>query len=325
MKTWLPAPADIRADLLAFTAVRRKPRAGGWTAERQRGFIAALAVTGSVTAAARRVNMTPEGAYILRRQPDASGFSAAWARAQASGSQRLADIAFDRATEGIAVPVFYKGEQVGERRAYNDRLLMFLMRQSGGGDTRIGVCAARPALAQAAPEPSPHGEAAQPADPLRDVAVWLDDVLDRYVAKVRAERRHRLAGEVVAADYTLRQLTHIELILDLGGRSQELIRVYTDGDDAAASPRPQRNAGPLSDLLDERRRAAWAQAGEPPRPTLYLGGELRRSFCVGPGDTQAERERAQREAIATIAAAQAKWEAAATEEGWARFTEMGEG
>lgn len=50
-----------------FTPVPRKYRYDGWTAERQRGFIAALAETGSVKAAAERINMSPEGAYFLRR------------------------------------------------------------------------------------------------------------------------------------------------------------------------------------------------------------------------------------------------------------------
>ncbi|MDB5695516.1 MAG: hypothetical protein JWN21_1059, partial [Sphingomonas bacterium] len=42
------------------------------TSERQLALIEALADTGSVTSAARQVNMTPENAYQLRRHPAAS-------------------------------------------------------------------------------------------------------------------------------------------------------------------------------------------------------------------------------------------------------------
>ena len=71
-----------RIALPDFTPVpRRRNRRDGWTPERQRGFVAALAETGSVPAAARAVGMTPEGAYQLRRQPGAETFAAAWTAA----------------------------------------------------------------------------------------------------------------------------------------------------------------------------------------------------------------------------------------------------
>lgn len=58
--------------LPAFTPVPRlRKRHDGWTPERKRLFIEALADTGSVRAAAHRVNMTPESAYLLRRHPEA--------------------------------------------------------------------------------------------------------------------------------------------------------------------------------------------------------------------------------------------------------------
>ena len=53
-----------RGTLPQFAPVPRKyNRYDGWTPERQRGFIEALADLGSVRAAAHAVNMTPEGAY----------------------------------------------------------------------------------------------------------------------------------------------------------------------------------------------------------------------------------------------------------------------
>lgn len=85
------------------------------TPDRQRAFIHALAETGSIKAAAKRINMSSEGAYALRRQPDADGFRAAWDAALDHGVQNFADIAIARAIEGVPVPIFYEGEQIGER------------------------------------------------------------------------------------------------------------------------------------------------------------------------------------------------------------------
>lgn len=121
---------DTRLELLTrFAPVpRRCNRHDGWTAERQRGFIAALADTGSVRAAAHAVNMTPEGAYQLRRHPEGREFRKAWEAALKLGVQRLEDVAMDRALNGVEVPVYSYGKLVGTRRKYNDRLLMFLLR-----------------------------------------------------------------------------------------------------------------------------------------------------------------------------------------------------
>lgn len=121
-----PAPPQ---SLPAFTPVPRKsPRHDGWTPERQRRFIEHLADLGSVRAAANAVGMTPESAYVLRRHPEAAEFRAAWQAALALGVEQLEDIAMDRALHGVEVPVYSYGKLVGTRRAYNDALLMFLLR-----------------------------------------------------------------------------------------------------------------------------------------------------------------------------------------------------
>jgi len=74
------------------------------------------------------VNMSPEGAYYLRRQPGAEEFAAAWAAALDRGIQRLEDIALERAIQGVEVPVYSYGKLVGSRIVHNDRLLMFMLR-----------------------------------------------------------------------------------------------------------------------------------------------------------------------------------------------------
>jgi len=125
-KRRLPARAG---QLPTFSPVpRQTSRHDGWTEERQRGFIAALADTGSVKAAAHRVNMTPEGAYLLRRHPQGASFRKAWEAALALGVQQLEDVALERALHGTEVPVYSYGKLIGSRIVHNDRLLMFMLR-----------------------------------------------------------------------------------------------------------------------------------------------------------------------------------------------------
>lgn len=132
MKDRTRQPA-AKGTLPDFTPVPRQcNRFDGWTPERQRGFIEALADTGSVRAAAHAVNMTPEGAYYLRRQPGAEEFRKAWEAALSLGVRRLEDIAMDRALNGVESPVYSYGKIIGTRMVYSDRLLMFLLRNRAG-------------------------------------------------------------------------------------------------------------------------------------------------------------------------------------------------
>ena len=120
--------------LPTFEPVPRKFRHDGWTPDRQRAFIAALADTGSVKRAAMHVNMSPEGAYYLRRQRGSESFRRAWEAALDFGVQRLKDEAFDRALNGQLSPVFVGGKLKGFRRVKNDRLLMFCLRMNARGE-----------------------------------------------------------------------------------------------------------------------------------------------------------------------------------------------
>lgn len=123
-------PTPDRAEVVPlFTPVPRlKDRHNGWKPETQRAFIEALAETGSVKAAARRVNRAEVGAYLLRRHPEAGEFRAAWDAALDIGMRRIEDVAMERALNGVEVPVYSYGKLVGSRRVYNDRLLMFMLR-----------------------------------------------------------------------------------------------------------------------------------------------------------------------------------------------------
>lgn len=110
-----------------FAAVPVAPRHDGWTAERQRTFILALADTGCVSDAARAAGMRAKSAYRLRRRPDAEAFDRAWDQALVIASQRLTTLAFERAVYGSTRQIWRNGELVGEERAVSDRLLIFLL------------------------------------------------------------------------------------------------------------------------------------------------------------------------------------------------------
>ena len=66
MKNRTPTPPAERPPLPPFTPVPRKPRHDGWTPERQRAFIEALADTGSVTRAAALDKLATELESLAR-------------------------------------------------------------------------------------------------------------------------------------------------------------------------------------------------------------------------------------------------------------------
>ena len=135
----LPAPIDVADDAAdpddfipldtpSFVPVPVRERCDGWTPARQVAFIDALAQTGCVEQAARAVRMTARSAYRLRQHVDAAWFRIAWEGALTYAVGRLADAAMSRAIHGVSRPIFYRGEQVGEWRHYDERLTQFLLR-----------------------------------------------------------------------------------------------------------------------------------------------------------------------------------------------------
>ena len=120
-----PAPDPLNFEPVPSGSTRHD----GWTPERQRGFIEQLARIGVVSAAARAVGMSPKSAYaLLKRAGGESGFARAWASARDEGCRRALDTAIERALNGVATPVFYRGRQIGERRRYSDGLLIAALR-----------------------------------------------------------------------------------------------------------------------------------------------------------------------------------------------------
>ena len=111
-----------------FDPVPLRYRRDGWTPDRQVGFIRALAESGCVAEACRRLGLSAESAYELARRPDAQSFRIAWDIAMDNAVRRVGDGAFSRAINGTEIPHFYKGELVGTHRRYDERLTMFILR-----------------------------------------------------------------------------------------------------------------------------------------------------------------------------------------------------
>jgi len=109
-----------------FDPVPGRTRADGWTAERQRLFVRHLAETRSVSRSAAAVGMSRETAYRLRRRAGARSFAAAWDAALAfRPSGDACEPAWLRSrTETLNVG----GKVVGERRVYDRRILVNLLR-----------------------------------------------------------------------------------------------------------------------------------------------------------------------------------------------------
>jgi hypothetical protein len=111
-----------------FQPVPVRSRHDGWTVERQFAFIEKLADTNSITAACKHVGMSRESVRRLRRHPWGRSFRDACDAATDCRYAEIEESAAERCANGVARPIFYKGEQVGEWRHYDERLTMFLLR-----------------------------------------------------------------------------------------------------------------------------------------------------------------------------------------------------
>lgn len=132
------APADPFAN---YTPVVLRARRDGWTADRQRQFLAALAETGCISDACKAVGVAPRSAHRLRTRPDAKAFARAWDLALLLAVPRLLAMAFERATHGAIRELWKDGVLIAESRQPSDKLLMFLLqhlRAGWFGPKRIG-------------------------------------------------------------------------------------------------------------------------------------------------------------------------------------------
>lgn len=133
---WIPAGRDIgvpaedcpSAAGLADASPPRPAGGGGvlappfWTPARKQAFLAALAEKGNVRLAAAKARVSHESAYRLRRRDTL--FAAAWDAALVVARAHAEQVLADRALDGVAEDVWFRGELVGTRRRFDGRLLL---------------------------------------------------------------------------------------------------------------------------------------------------------------------------------------------------------
>ncbi len=101
-----------------------------WTPPKMAEFLRMLSATHSVSAAARSVGMARQSAYRLRSRLKGKAFDLAWDVAFHHSYDNLAHAALERALNGVEIPVFFKGEQIGSYRRFDERLTVALLAMS---------------------------------------------------------------------------------------------------------------------------------------------------------------------------------------------------
>lgn len=132
----LPSPddADPESEIRFDPVPRKRNRRSGWTEERQRAFINALARCGSVRLAARHVRLSAQSAYRLLDMNGSESFAVAWDEATDRGLARLRADALERALNGVFVPVYRRGRLVRVEYRQCERLAIAML---GGRDRDI--------------------------------------------------------------------------------------------------------------------------------------------------------------------------------------------
>lgn len=92
---------------------------------KQKAFLAAFRESGNITLAAEIVGIDRRYHYNWLKDAE---YAEAFEEAVEHAADRLEQEARRRAVEGVAKPVWYKGEQCGVVQEYSDLLLIFLLK-----------------------------------------------------------------------------------------------------------------------------------------------------------------------------------------------------
>ena len=122
-------------------------RHDGWTPERQRRFLIALAAMGTVDSAAQAVGMSRISAYKLKKRSDAESFAAEWDRAVGYGRDMLFDYAMERAINGVTTVRMRLGGAFEFEQGRDSKQIMKVLRvpppprasYSGNANTSVNV------------------------------------------------------------------------------------------------------------------------------------------------------------------------------------------
>ena len=293
--------ADPSADPLDFIPVVRKiKRPDGWTAELQREFIRRVALNGSPQQTCIEMGKHASGVEALYKVPGADSFRAAWDHAVRVG----------RTAQGLDCGPPHLGPVPGIRR------------RSPPG---------------ARPDPLDDNAPDDDDEPTLSDQAKLDlfeSIFRKYLLKVEREREARLAGRVVEADFTLRQVTCTEIALDLAA-----LKLGTSGWDVIRKARMGEHGifeiaeTEMSRMLDAERRSVWEANGEPERPEHPPQRFLKQhdGYSTEPLEVVWGGSKQDREAAAAArekqhredAAAQVEWERRAAERSGANSQNSG--
>ena len=225
-------PFTAIRDLLDFEPVQRRAHVNGWTPEHQRAFIAALALTGSPRQAARALGRWANGADQLRKGKSGRSFAEAW----------------EAALELYREREFFR---------IKDNLAALAEQQQARDEASLSQTHLR-ALPPPTPTPLEEGqwdEAEYEEEPPA-IEELTRALFAKFIAKVRAERKARLAGRIAEADFYLRQISYFEVAIELAGEDVliELQHLRKDGVHVTdiAETRGTR-------LLDRLRRKTWIE------------------------------------------------------------------
>lgn len=122
------------------------PRHDGWTPDRQRRFLEALAEGHGVEAACRIVAMTHQSAYALRRRAAGAAFALGWQAAQLLARQKLADALLVRAIHGQRETLTRANGDVIVRHRFDNRLATAMLTRLD----RLAEAGAQPGVDQGA-------------------------------------------------------------------------------------------------------------------------------------------------------------------------------
>jgi hypothetical protein len=130
---WIPQSRDIGLPPGEVPVVLNSAGANGagacpaanhnaWTPRRKAAFLHFLAETGNVRAAAARVGISFQSAYVMRRRDPV--FGEGWAAALVLARDHVEQVLATRALDGVEEGVYYHGQPVAVRRRYDSRLLL---------------------------------------------------------------------------------------------------------------------------------------------------------------------------------------------------------
>ncbi len=122
-----PAPDIAPSTESAASPPDKSEKSYHWTPRKMALFLRHLGTRQSVAGAARAVGMSRQSAYRLRQRLRDTSFDLAWEAALQLGYDQLAQVALDRALNGVEVPHYYRGELVGTTRRYDEKLTLALL------------------------------------------------------------------------------------------------------------------------------------------------------------------------------------------------------